>query len=131
MDGGSSRARQQLEPRSSGGDCAPVARRADRSLAIAARTPFHVAVRVCGASEDEQQIREAIQVADSQLVGVFGVRLVERPCAALRAAGDGATAVQQGAAGRTTRQDEAVQLGEFGVELVTPLLEPVDIARLD
>src|SRR5690606_40141133 len=50
---------------------------------------------------------------------------------ALGRAGDGTGDVQQGRAGRAARQHERVQLGQIGVELVAPALQPGDVPVVD
>lgn len=58
-------------------------------LGFAARPPQDVAVRVGHASEDEEQVRQAVEVLDREGAGAVGVGLDERPAAALGAPGHG------------------------------------------
>ena len=78
--------------------------------ALAAGLPEHVTVRPVGfPREDEQQVRQAVQVLGGQRVHRVAVGLQRRPGAPFRPAHDRPGHVQQGGAWRAAGEDEAAQ----------------------
>ena len=78
---------------------------------------------VRGAAEDEQQVREAVEVADDLGVGL----LADGDRAPLGAPADGAADVQLRRCGRAAGDHERAQRLELGVDLVAALLEPLGV----
>ena len=77
------------------------------------------------ASQDEQEVGEAVQVDERERVHV--VRTRGRECLALGPSAQCSGDVEPRGGLATTRQDEALQLGEVGVEAVAATLnEEVD-----
>ena len=82
--------------------------------------------RVRRSSQDEQEVRESVQVDDDEPVDALGLRRDES--LAFRAPADRASDVQPRGGLAPTGQHEALELREVGVEAVAVLLEPVDLA---
>ena len=72
------------------------------------------------ASEDEQQIRQPVDVLQQNPID----RRIERNDAAFGAAADGAGDVKRCAGRSTAGQDEAAQRGQFGFETIDQRFEP-------
>ena len=81
------------------------------------------------ASQDEQEVGEAVQVDERERVHV--VRTRGRECLALGPSAQCSGDVEPRGGLATTRQDEALQLGEVGVEAVALRFEPVDLLLRD
>src|SRR5687768_10054608 len=90
------------------------------SSAIAAGLPERLVALVRRAGEDEEQVREAVEVAHALAVDL--VAAVDR--APLGAAADGAADVQLRRGGAPAGQHEGLQRLELGVHLVARLLQP-------
>ena len=100
-----------------------------RPLPLAAGLPEHVARGVGDTAEDEQQIREPVEVEQCLPVRPVRLGLHQQPAAALGTSGGGAGRRAAAArTGRATGQDEAGQLRQFPVELVAPVLQALGVA---
>ena len=102
--------------------------RARSCSAVASRLPQGLGRargRIHPAREDEQQVREPVEVAHA--LGVDLVAAGQR--AALGAAADGAADVQLGGGERAAGEHEGLQRGELGVGLVAGALEPRRLLR--
>src|SRR5687767_14937010 len=95
------------------------------SLAIAAWLPERLVARVGRAREDEEQVREAVEVAHALAVDL--VAAVDR--APLGAPADGTADVQLGRGWRAARKHERLQRGQIGVDLVARLFQPRRLLR--
>ena len=96
-------------------------------LAVAARLPQRLRAAIGSAREDEQQVAEAVEVADD--LGLYLGAAGDRQ--ALGAAAHGPAHVQLGRGRGAARQHEAVQRLERRVDLVAALLEPGRLLRDD
>jgi len=92
---------------------------------VAARDPLDIAVWILCASQDEQQVRQAIEVAQSEPVDVE--RFGSEPSASFCAPSYCAGIVEESAARSAARENEAVKLWEICIELVAMLLQAVDL----
>src|SRR5262249_11031108 len=109
----------------------PGPRRGERS-ALAAGLPEHVAAAGVGpAGEDEQQVRQPVQVPGGDRVHRVRVRVQGRPRAALRPADHRARRVQQRRPGRATGQHEAAQRGQPLVVLGARPLQVAHVVLVD
>ena len=79
---------------------------------------------VSGTRQHEQQIGQAIHIR--QQLGIHAID-TERDDRTLGTAADRAGEMQQGASLGSTRQDEAPQRRQFGVDPVDPVLETLDV----
>ena len=84
---------------------------------------------VCGASGDEEEVGEPVEVGEHERVDP--VLLVRDERITLGSAARRARDVQTRGCLDAARQDEALQHGQIGVELVAPLLEPIDRTLFD
>src|SRR3954453_13201648 len=87
--------------------------------AMATRLPQRLFAVVRGPREDEEQVREAVQVAHALAADV--VAAGDRP--ALGAAADGPAYVQLRGRGRAARQHEGLEWGQAGVPVVARALQ--------
>lgn len=92
---------------------------------FAAWDPLDVPVWILCARQNEQQIRQAIKVAQSEPVDVE--RLGSEPSTPFCAPSYCAGIVKESPARRSAREDKAVQLREICIELVAMLLQAVDL----
>ena len=84
---------------------------------------------VRGAGGDEEEVGEPVEVGEHERVDP--VLLVRDERVALGSAARRARDVQARGCLRAARQDEALEHGQIGVELVAPLLEPIDRTLFD
>ena len=98
-----------------------------------ARHPQHVAraLVVDGAARDEQEIRQAVDVAAAPPPRRSSPGVGELDDQALGAPADGAREMQIGGGRRAARQHEGAQRRELGVERVDLVLRAASPARLD
>src|SRR5581483_4272561 len=107
------------------------ARRA-RRLAFAPGLPEHVAVPgIRLTAQDEQQVREPVQVFGGQRADRVAVLLDRRPGAAFGPPRHGPGHVQQRRPRRSARQQEAPEHRQILVERVALVLESLDIRLVD
>ena len=100
-------------------------------MCAAAGTPQDVPAGIGCSGENEEQIREPVQVSKGFPVDPVCIDCTQRPGTTFGAAGHRARLVQQRGAWRPTGQDEAVQLGQRRVEFVAPFFESSDLVRRD
>ena len=85
------------------------------------------AAMIGDSGENEQEIREAVNVAQQHRID----RRIEGDDAALGAAADGARDVQRGAGRGAAGENEAPQRRQLGLELIDQPLEPRDVLVVD
>ena len=85
--------------------------------------------RIRRASQDEQEVGEAVQIDEREWAHV--VCACGRECLALGSSAQCSGDVEPRGGFATTGQDEALQLGEVGVEAVALPFEPVDLLLRD
>src|SRR3954453_11257660 len=88
--------------------------------AMATRLPQRLFAVVRGPGEDEEEVREAVEVAHALAADV--VAAGDRP--ALGAAADGPADVQLRGRGRAARQHEGLEWRKAGVHVVARALQP-------
>src|SRR5699024_4926740 len=102
------------------------------SVAFAVRFPQDLVLGTCHVTaEDEQQVRESVEVLGGQGVDRSVVLLEGGPDVAFGAADDDPCLVQQGHGGGTSGQEEAAQCGQVRVVVITGLFQACDVLRKD